>query len=556
MSLLTWLADPPADRGMRVLAAGGTRWDFHSYRSLASLTRRAARRLRSAGVTRGDAVVVVRPASAEFMADFFGAIMLGATPSPVAPPAAFRDRTAYLDHMARIVRRLRARVVATTADAAAVIEPVATAGGAAVVTDIPEDVAPWDGSPAPPEIGLIQFSSGSTGTPKGVRIPFTALQANVSALYEWLRITDADSYASWLPLHHDMGLIGLFMLPIEGRSDMWLMQPEDFVRAPLRWLRCFGEGGATMTATPTFGLAQVVRRLRPEHLAGLDLSRWRGAIVGAERIDMAVVRRFLDLLAPCGLRRDVIVPAYGLAESTLAVTGAPCGRELKTVTVDGASLALGQPVAAVTGEDSGMTLVGCGSPISGVQACVIDENGCAVPDGVLGEIEVRGTSLAAGYLSEGREDEAFHGVLRTGDAGFRHANDLFVVGRLGDGVKQFGRWFFAEDAQQIAAAFSPRPRQTVALVGALSGQNTAAVLVEGSLGGAAARIGRAVARHVTGMRVVVISVPAGKVAWTTSGKPKRRVMWRWLADGHPGGTIRWDSDQSGDGAAGLDPVVE
>ncbi|HEX9999410.1 MAG TPA: AMP-dependent synthetase, partial [Actinoplanes sp.] len=161
---------------------------------------------------------------------------------------------------------------------------------------------------------------------------------------------------------------------------------------------------------------------------------------------------------------------------------------------------------------------------------------------VLGEIEVRGESLAAGYLHEDGTEELFGGVLRTGDAGFVHGGDLFVVGRLGDAVKQFGRWYFAEDAEQVAIAHSPRPRQTVALVGALTGRNTAAVLVEGNLDGVAEGIGRAVARHVDGLRVIVLAVRSGDIKRTTSGKAKRRAMWGQLAGGELGAKVCWDSD--------------
>ncbi|HEY0001746.1 MAG TPA: AMP-binding protein, partial [Actinoplanes sp.] len=375
MSVLAWLDDPRSDRGMHVPEPGGRSWRFHSYADLALMARRAARRLRAAGVASGDVVIIVRAASPEFMADFFGAILLGATPSPIAPPAAFRDRSAYLDHLVRAVRLVGARIVATTAETASVAGPALAEHGCGVVTDIPETLAPLTDPPIVPAIGVIQFSSGSTGPPRAVRIPFAAVQSNVTALRRALRLTERDASASWLPMHHDMGLVGLFLLPIDVGIDMSLLRPEDFIRSPLRWLERFGPGGATMTGTPTFGLAQVVRRVRREQLAGLDLSRWRGIVVGAERVDIAILDAFLDLLAPCGLRPDVMMPSYGLAESTLAVTTAPCSTALTTVTVDGASLVAGRPVVTIADRAAGTTLVGCGTPVSGVAASVVDEDG-------------------------------------------------------------------------------------------------------------------------------------------------------------------------------------
>ncbi|MBE1582282.1 AMP-binding protein [Nonomuraea angiospora] len=548
MALLTWLENPPADRGMRILDRDGSTWSFYSYADLALLTRRAASRLRAAGVSAGDVVVLVRRTSPEFMADFFAALLLGATPSPVAQPSVLRDRTAYLNHLDRIVRMVSPSAVATTDDVAAIIEPVVGAHGCAVVTDIPDDIAPLETRAATPEIGVIQFSSGSVGPPRGVAVPFASLQSNVSAMHTWLEITDTDSYASWLPLHHDMGLVGMFLLPIEGVSDMWLMQPEDFVRSPLRWLRCFGDNGATVTAMPAFGLAHIAGRVRQDQITELDLSRWRVAVVGAERIHAHVVRRFLDLLAPCGLRPEVVVPAYGMAESTLAVTGSPCAADLSTMTVDGRRLALGSPVHVVTGEGEGTTLVACGAPIRGVEMRVVDEDGGPVAEGTLGEIEVRGESLAAGYVREAGSIEKFGGVLRTGDAGFVRGGQLYVVGRLGDGVKRYGRWLFAEDAEQVATRVSPRPRQTVALVGSFEGRDTVAVLVEGGMEAGAEHIGRTVARHLSGLRVIVFVVPRGVVMRTTSGKPRRRAMWGRLVEGALATNLVWDSDALADGA--------
>jgi len=539
MPLFDWLSDPPVDRGVRVLGEDGE-WRYRSYPEIAALTRRSAGRLREAGVRAGDRVAVVRPASAEFIADFFGALLLGATPVPVAPPDAFRDRPGHLRHLERIIRLVRPAALVSTVDIRRAVEPDLAVPGLPMLDEVPADAPSVDEPAPPPETGLIQFSSGSTKAPKGIRIPFTALQANVSALYRWLRVTGADSYASWLPVHHDMGLIGQLMLPLEGASDVWYMRPEDFIRAPLRWLECFGPGRATGTAAPPFSLRYITRRVKPRHLAGLDLSGWRFLVVGAERIDADVVAAFRDLLEPCGLRGEVVVPAYGMAESTLAVTGAPCGEPVATVSVDGDSLVVGQPVRRVP-EGTGTTLVGCGTPVDGVTVRVLDDAGDPVDPGVLGEIEVGGTSLATAYLSEETGTAQVGPALRTGDAGFVLDGHLFVLGRMGDGIKHLGRWLFAEDVELLALPDSPYPAHTVALVGALAGRQTAAILVEGELDGAAEKMGRAVGRNGDDLRVLVLSAPSGTILRTTSGKPRRGAMWQRLMHGDLTSLIAWDS---------------
>lgn len=549
MSLLGWFEDPPPDRSLHVYDSATGSWRSHGYPELVRLTGRAAARLRDAGVEPGDPVVLIRNGSPEFIADFFGALLLGATPSPVAPPATMRDQAVYLEHVRRIVHLVRPRAIATTPDIAAALAP--HAGDApwpcAVRTDIPDDIEPLDTPAVLPHIGVIQFSSGSTGHPRGIRVPFAALQAQTGMLYRWLRIDATDTYANWLPLHHDMGLLGLLMLPLWGASDLWTMRPDEFIRDPLAWLTRFGAGGATMTSMPPFGMAHVARRVRPDQLEGLDFGRWRGLITGSERIDVRVVDAFLDLLGPFGLDRRAITPAYGMAEATLAVTGIPITRALRSYDCDPSSLVPGATVRPAAGDAEPATLVGCGSPLPGMAARVVDEDGAEVPEDVLGEIEVGGVSLAAGYLTE-QGEIPFDGVLRSGDAGFLHDGELFVVGRLGDAVKQFGRWFFAEDADRIALTHSPRPNQTVALVGTLAGRSTVAVLVAGALA-APERIGEAVARQSPGIRVLVFSVAAGAILRTTSGKPRRSFMWQGLAEGrHDHGKV-WDSDGPADGAS-------
>jgi acyl-CoA synthetase (AMP-forming)/AMP-acid ligase II len=538
LPLFDWLTDPPAARGLRVADANGTGWRYHPYPELARLARCAATRLHAAGVVRDDVVAVARPGGAQFIADFFGALMIGATPAPVAPPTVFRNEPRYRAHVGAILRGMRAAVV--TGPAAAVQPLTGADHPCRPVPDRADDVEPWAEPPAPPEIVVVQHSSGSTGRPRPVRIPLRSLEANLAAIGRWLSMTAADRFATWLPMHHDMGLVGQLLLPLDAALDIWQLQPQQFIRSPLRWLRCFGPGGGTMTASPMFGLSHVVHRVRPSDVRDLDLSGWRVVVVGAERIDAELVTSFQRLLAPCGLPPDTISPAYGLAESTLAVTGGVRGEPVRAVEVDPASLVPGGTVRIDGAAASTTTLVSCGRPLDGMTVRVVDPDHRPLGADVLGEIEVSGTSLAPAD-PDGPAGAAPGGRLRTGDAGFWHGDELYVVGRMGDSVKQLGRWLFAEDAEQAAIAESRRPFHTVALVGSWHGRDTAVVLVEGRTDNGE-RIGRAVSRRAEGLRVLVLGVPAGSIRRTTSGKPMRRAMWdRLLGDGLEPTTL-WDSD--------------
>lgn len=544
--VLGWFEDPSDDRGLRFARRRGEGWDFCSYRRLRDLSVRMVARLRAVGVGRGDVVMLSCPTSLDFVVGFFGALLAGATPSPIAPPTGFKNEEGYRERLAWAARAVMPRAFVTLADMAPGLAEVASSFDCAVLTDVlseeDSDGAPADGYEVPlPEIALIQFSSGSTGAPRGVRISLDALNANVSAIHQWLNYTESDSLATWLPLYHDMGLIGCLLGPMAAGTDVSLMPPEQFIRSPIRWLNCFADGGATTTATPTFGLSHVLQRTRPEQLEDMSFSGWRTLIIGAERVDPTVVNAFLRLVEPRGFNPHGVLPAYGLAEATLAVTGSTHRELVRTITVDSESLRFGQVVDTASSTATGQTLVGCGRPLPGMRVEIVDEERRPVAERVLGEVVVTGPSISEGYVG-GPDSTGFGGVLRTGDAGFMHDDELFVVGRVGDSIKQFGRWLFAEDVERVASQASRPPSRIIALLGDLAGQGTVAVVVEGPSADAAARIGPVVANHVPHARVLMLAAPAGWVNRTTSGKPMRRVMWeKAAADGHGGAAVLWDS---------------
>ncbi|WP_433213815.1 AMP-binding protein [Microtetraspora malaysiensis] len=367
-----------------------------------------------------------------------------------------------------------------------------------------------------------------------MRVPVAALAANVAAISTWLEMDEGDATASWLPVHHDMGLIGCLFTPVSRQRDLWLLEPAEFIRDPASYLACFGEHGATMTAMPPFGLEYIVRRLSALPLTGMDFSRWRALIVGAERIDVDVLDRFTALLAPAGFDRRALLPAYGLAEATLAVTGLALREEPTSLRVVPQEVRLGSPVA--DGGDTGRPVVGCGRALDGVRVAVVDEDGVELPERHVGQIVVRGASLAEGYVRDGaatgRADDSpagltewHEGALHTGDAGFLDGGQLFVIGRLGDAMKVRGRTLFAEDVESaLVDAGVPRLRLTV-LLGSSAGGATGVVLLERPTPEWAAAAEATLRRMTEHATTVVLDVPRRSIARTTSGKPKRREMW-------------------------------
>lgn len=534
MSLLAWLANPSPARGIRFLR--GDRWDLLTYDRLAAMARQVGGGLVAGGATEERRVALVLPSGPEFAASFFGALLAGAVPAPIAPPTAFADPAAYRDHVTGILRAAAPEVAVTVAEHAALVRDLAAVAGVPRTATVDELLGTGSRTPVRPPrgsdgLGLLQFTSGSSGRPRGVRIPLRALEHNVEAIAGWLEMTEVDAAASWLPVHHDMGLIGCLLTPVARGSDLWLMRPQDFVRSPRRYLRCFGEHGARLTAMPNFGLEHVVRRLRQEDLAGLDLSEWRAVIVGAERVRPEAVERFCRLLAPAGFRRTAMLPAYGLAEATLAVTGLPLREEWRTAAVRPESLAFG---AAVEAEPEGLRVVGCGRPLRGVEVTIEGEERRPLPDGTVGEIVVGGASVGAGYTAgapKAAPTSFERGVLRTGDAGFLLDGQLFVLGRLGDSVKIRGRSLFAEELESALLDAGIPARHLAVVLGVRAGVPTGVALLDRPDESWQQRARTILGRRLEGGEVIVARVPAGAIARTSSGKPRRRQLWQQFCDG-------------------------
>lgn len=517
ISLLEWLDDPAPDRGIRFALSGGN-WTFWSYECLAELTGRATAGLRAEGVRERDVVSLVQRSGPAFVATLFGAMAAGATPSPMAPPTMFQDKVAYAERLTALLATARPSLIVTETDLVPDISALARAWPAVRVIAADDLIRAGTGPairyPLAPH-ALLQFTSGSTRSPRGLRVPFDALESNLLAIRRWLGISASDSTASWLPVHHDMGLIGCLLSPVTAQTDLSLLTPEQFIRRPARYLSCFGAHGATLTAMPGFGLDYIVRRVSADDLLGLDFSQWRAVIVGAERIHPNTLEQFHDLCGRFGLRRSALLPAYGLAEVTLAVTG----------------LRTGAGWVCAPGPE-GDLVVGCGPPLPGGSLEIRGEDGQPVENGCSGEIVVSSPSVAAGYAGPpdaASATEFGQREVRTGDGGFLVGNQLFVLGRLGDGVKVRGRMVFAEDLEAAVISAGIPAHRLVVLVGMARGARKIVALLEQAPGDWLASAEAVLSQRAEGALVTVLSVPAGAIARTSSGKPKRSQLWRSFA---------------------------
>jgi acyl-CoA synthetase (AMP-forming)/AMP-acid ligase II len=533
--LLTPLTDPDPRRGIRFYDGRGG-WDFHPYPALAGAAFALADRLREEGVAPGDVVVVATGSAPEFVAAVLAATAVGAAFSPYAPPALFEDGQDHRRRTERMFAAVRPSVVVTRpewADAFRAADTSRHRPGVLAVTmgELAADPGGRQVTRPFADRALVQFTSGSSGPAKAVAVSAGALAANLRGIRRWLGMGAEDATASWLPFHHDMGLIGCLLTPVSSGGDLWVMRPEDFLRSPVEWLRCFGTRGARLTASPAFGLRHVTRRVSQEALDGLDFAAWRAVIVGAERIAPQVLTEFAALLAPHGFASRALLPAYGLAEATLAVTGSPLTEEPRRLLADRDSLTVGHRIRTAGDADRAVPLVSCGRPVvTGGRVLITDRLGRPLPEEHVGEIVVSGPSVADGYTDGGRDRPGRGGFsgrqFRTGDSGFLHDGDLYVVGRLGDSIKCRGTTVFAEDLEAcLTEVPSLRTAGAAVLLGTARGVDTAVAVVERRPGPWVTELTELLRRRAPGVQVVVVSGPRGTVLRTSSAKPRRRAMW-------------------------------
>jgi fatty-acyl-CoA synthase len=548
--LTRWLSAPDAARALRFLEDGGD-WTRVTYPELGSLSRRTAGAIAEHAAPGDGPVAIVLPNGLDFVATFFGSLLSGRPACPLAPRLAFADAERYTDHLVRVLGVARPSLIVTEADAIDQLRQAARRAGldTPVVRLAPDgavEIAPAD----LPETAVIQFTSGSTGQPRGALVSTVNVEANLEMNTEWLDIRSDDAYAGWLPLFHDMGLVSLLTM-MGSQIDIAIMRPDQFIRFPGRWLRCMGRDGATISVTPTFGIAYAARRAPDEDLAGCDFGGWRTVVVGSDPVSPRTLTKFLDRLHPYGFRPSTFVPAYGLAEATLSVSGRERERALRprhegpaVLRIDCDELRFGGPVSVLDrgviahradfGDASGW-ITSCGPPHRELTVTIVDEQGTSLAEGHLGEILVSGPTAVDGYIGEtaAHSSHVAAGVLHTGDAGFLLDGCLYIIGRLGDALKVRGVSVFAEDLDaRLAAVPQIRRGRCVTLTGSHCGRTTVVALVEADPGPWVPLVAKSLTRGLPAdVDIKVASVPLGTIDRTTSGKPRRRGMWTAFANG-------------------------
>jgi fatty-acyl-CoA synthase len=431
------------------------------WRDLQGRAQVLARRLIGAGFAAGERIVITADTWPGFFDLFFGAQYAGLLPVPVSIPLGIGGKDAYLDQLRRQLAASGAVAALGVDDLAGFLADVAREfpqirlhGGVAAVEALPEravDLRPLGSS----DLCYIQFSSGSTRHPHGVQITQHTLMANLAGITgpAGLDLVEGDRATSWLPLYHDMGLIGFLMAPLSAQFSIDYLTPRDFARRPTQWLNLISRNRGTIAYSPSFGYDLASRRAASQISADLDLSSWRHAGIGGDMIRPDVLERFAQAFAPAGFDSRAFIPSYGMAEVCLAITFCPQGSGMRTDAIDRAALAdrqRAEPAVNAADGHRARRFVICGKVLPGHRLEVRGEDGRVLADREVGRIFVQGPSIMPGYFDEPeatREVLSEGGWLDTGDLGYMLDGEVVVTGRAKDLIIVNGRNIWPQDIE-------------------------------------------------------------------------------------------------------------
>jgi acyl-CoA synthetase (AMP-forming)/AMP-acid ligase II len=475
VELLTYRAqNQPDQKVFTFLRSGETEAGSLTYAELHRQAQTIAATLQSIAPP-GERALLLFPPGLEFIAAFFGCLYAGVVAVPAYPPR----RNQSLTRLQSIATDAAATIVLTTSSLLTTLETAAQE--TLLLSDLQwlatdglsgDLAATWQVPPISSEsLAFLQYTSGSTGDPKGVMISHGNLLHNSALIQSCFQDTPQSQGVSWLPVYHDMGLIGGVLQPIYVGAQTVLMSPVDFLQKPIRWLEAISRYRATTSGGPNFAYDLCIQKITPEQLAKLDLSHWELAFSGAEPVRADTLEKFAMTFAPAGFRKTSFYPCYGMAETTLIVSGGVKTAAPPVLNVDAMSLEQNQVTMSRQPQDTDRQIVGCGQTRLNQQILIVHpETKIPCSDDQVGEIWVSGASVAQGYWHRTQQtEEAFHAIpanaasdspnfLRTGDLGFLHHGELFVTGRLKDVIIIRGQNHYPQDIERTVEMSHPALR--------------------------------------------------------------------------------------------------
>jgi acyl-CoA synthetase (AMP-forming)/AMP-acid ligase II/aryl carrier-like protein len=499
--------------------------------------------LQRRSIAPGDTMVLCLADNERFLEMFWACVLGGIVPVPLAPGATDAHRQKLLRVFAQLGPKASVYIDSTSLErldgfaAAQGLADQAAALRARALVPGSLDIGGDPGQPVSPradDLAFIQYSSGSTGEPKGVLLTHRNLCANIAAIIEAAAFSDRDVALSWMPLSHDMGLIGFHLNMLACGASHAIMRTDLFARRPLLWLDQASQRRATVLCSPNFGYQHYLRQFALKPPQGLDLSAVRLIFNGAEPISAELCRRFTQAMAPHGLQPNAMFPVYGLAEASLAVSFPPPSTALETIELDRTALRVGAPVrAAAPGSAHAVEFVKLGRAVAGCEIRIVDDAGAGSADQTVGHVQIRGDNVSSGYFGDvdgSTASRAAPGWLDTGDLGLTLDGQLVITGRAKDLIIVNGQNYYPTDLEEIAQQVPGIEANRVAAVGvrdAEEGTESVALFVihRGNLADFVPKV-QALRRAIgqqTDLELNTV-VPVSAIPKTTSGKLQRYAL--------------------------------
>lgn len=530
-------ASAVADKGVTFIA--GDDATHVPYDQLHAEAMSMAAALQARGVTVGSHVALLGPTTRELVTAIRAIWMAGATLVVLPLPMRLASIEAFVEQTRRRIQHADVSLVLVDADLAPFIEAAPDDPPFVLLGELEGDSAAYQPIQVGPDnLGVLQFTSGSTADPKGVMLPHQTISANLDAITEAAELADDDVMVSWLPLYHDMGLVGFCMLPMAEAVDLVLGAPQDFMARPMRWMEWISDHGGTVTAGPNFSWVLATRALK--RAEGIDLGSLRIGLNGAEPVDPVSVRALVEAGERHGLRPGAVYPAFGMAEVVIGAAFPVPLSGLRTDPVDRVTLESERYAAPADPMDERTReLAILGHPVPGMAFRIVDpETGEVLGDRAVGELEISGTSVTPGYYKRpDANTDLFHeGWLRTGDLAYLVGGELVVCGRIKDVIIVGGRNVFPEEIERAVGGLDGvRAGNVIAFgVEGRSGKEELVVVAETRADDVIdlrSEVSREVRSTVGVPPKDVVLVPPGTVPKTSSGKLQRAACkQRYEAD--------------------------
>lgn len=462
IEVLQWHVQAHPDRPHISFYSHDNEGETLTYQQLWTGAERLAAGLQARGLQAGDAVAIMLPTGISYFFSFFGVLLAGGIPVPIYPPVRRSQLEEHLRRHASILSNCLATILITVPEARRVAQllksQVESLQSIVAVDELASGadtfIMPAHG---PQDIAFLQYTSGSTGNPKGVVLTHANLLANIRAMGEVVRADSSDVFVSWLPLYHDMGLIGAWLGSLYYAALFVVMSPLEFLARPQSWLWVIHRYGGTLSAAPNFGYELCLHRIKDDHIEGLNLGTWRAAFNGAEAVSPDTMLHFYDRFHQYGLRKESLKPVYGLAECSVGLAFPPYGRAMIIDQIQREPFVRsGRAIPVAQADPKALRFVASGQALQGHQIRIVDPTGLELPDRQEGRIQFRGSSATSGYFRNPEETGRLFDKewLNSGDLGYMSGGDVFITGRSKDVIIRAGRNIYPDELEEAVGNVS------------------------------------------------------------------------------------------------------